>query len=156
MNFRPLIASLLLSLGFVGCATYSDQELGQIRQRGVSPVVFSKLIKGGMLSPSDVIELSHRGVADNLIIRQIEDAGVDYILTRADLKTLEKARVSQAVVNALISASDEFASFYGPYNQWNAHAYPYYGYPYYDYGPYPYPYGGTYLYFGGGGHRHWR
>jgi hypothetical protein len=167
MNLRPILASILLTTAFAGCATFSDAELGQIRQHGVAPVVVGKLEQGRVLTPSDVIELTRRAVPDNLIIRQIDDAGVDYILNRNDIKRLHAAGVSRPVLDALIAASDDFASRYAPPGRARVYvgypAYPYddyYGGPYpYGY-PYPYPYGGVSVEIGGGrdyGHyRRWR
>jgi len=170
MNLRPILASLLLVAGLSGCATFTDAELGQIRQRGVSSAVVGKMQNGRVLSPGDVIELTRRGVSDNFIIRQIDDAGVDYILNRDDVKRLQAAHVSRPVMDALFAASDDFASIYAPPGRVRAYAtypaYPYYGfdynaYPYpFPYSSYPYPYGGVSIGIGGGrcygGHHHWR
>lgn len=166
MNLRPALVSLLLAVGFTGCATFTPAELGQIRQRGVSPAVVNKMEDGRVLHPGDVIELTRRGVPDNFIIREIEDAGVDYVLNRDDLKRLKDARVSRAVVGALLAASDEFARNYAPGGRVHAYApYPYgYYYGQYGYGAdpyfYPYPYDGSVsIELGGGrywGHHHWR
>jgi len=162
MNLRPILTSALLLASLSGCATFTDAELGQIRQRGVSSAVVGKMQDGRVLSPGDVIELTRRGVADSLIIRQIEDAGVDYVLNRDDVKRLQAAHVSRPVLDALYAASDDFASRYAPRNRVHVYA----GYPtYYDdpyYGPYPYyyPYSGVSVEVGGGryygGHHHWR
>jgi hypothetical protein len=162
MNLRPLFVSILITSCFAGCATFSDAELGRMRQRGVSPVVVDKMQDGRALRPQDVIELTRRGVADDLIVRQIQDTGLDYILSRDDFKRLQSARVSRPVMDALIAASDDFASEHAPsrprvYAGYNDYYYdgPYYGpYPYY----YPYPYGGVSVEIGGGrywGHRHY-
>ena len=98
--------------------------------------------EGHVLTPEDVIALSQRHVPERYILRQIDDAGVDYVLTPEDHKRLEKARVSPAVIDALVAASDDFSGHYaGPRHHVYVSAYPY---PYYDpydyYGPYPYPY----------------
>ncbi|MEP6668025.1 MAG: hypothetical protein ABJF10_02665 [Chthoniobacter sp.] len=170
MNLRPILASLLLVAGLSGCATFTDAELGQIRQRGVSSAVVGKLQNGRVLSPGDVIELTRRGVSDTFILRQIDDAGVDYVLNRDDVKKLKAAHVSRPVMDALYAASDDFADRYSgasrvraygtftayPYNDYYYGGYPY-AYPY----PYGYPYGGVSVEIGGGryyggGHRHWR
>jgi len=165
MNPRPVLAALLLGLAFTGCATFNDQEMAQIRQHGVSPVVVGKMQQGGILTPQDVIQLSHRGVPDEFIIRQIQDAGVDYVLAKSDIKKLADAHVSKDVAVALIMASDEFARDhtsdhhshvtvgYGAYDPYDYYApYPPYAYP--DYYPY---YGGA-VYYGGAycyPHHHW-
>lgn len=163
MNLRPFLASILVAIGFTGCATFTPAELGQIRQRGVAPAVVNKMEDGRVLHPGDVVELTRRGVPDNFIIRQIDDAGVDYVLNRNDMKRLQDARVSRRVVDALVAASDEFASQYAPSGHVSGFAtYPYYGYgyaPYYGAYPYYYPYGGMSVEIGGGrywgGHHHW-
>src|SRR5579862_6203313 len=100
MNLRPMLASILVATCFTGCATFSDQEIGQMRQRGVSPVVVGKMAEGHVLTPPDIIELTRRGVPDDFIIRQIDDAGVDYVLSRSDFKRLQEARVSRPVMDA--------------------------------------------------------
>jgi len=164
MNFRLLFASIFVALGFTGCATFTPAELGQIRQRGVSPTVVNKMEDGRVLHPGDVIELTRRGVPDRFIIRQLDDAGVDYVLNRNDFRRLQDARVSRPVIEALVAASDDFASRYAPAGRVHAYgAYPYsYGYgPYYGGDPYfyPYPVGGVSVEIGGGrywGGRHWR
>ena len=150
-----LLASLLVATCFTGCATFTDAELGQIRQHGVAPALVGKMEKGRVLTPQDVIELTRRGVPDNFIIRQIQETGVDYILNRNDVKVLQKAKVSPAVLDALQGASDDFASQYvGPTRMMSSATYS--GYPYYNYYPaypyysYPYPYGGLQVEVSGG------
>jgi hypothetical protein len=161
MNLRPILTSIVLAACLTGCATFSDVELHQMRQRGVAPTVVGKMVEGHALTPADVIELAHRGVPDEFIIRQIDDAGVDYILSRSDFKKLQAAQVSRPVMDALIAASEDFAGRNNP-----SRARVYAGYPYDDYyGPYPYPYYYPYPYgvsveVGGGRdwghHHHWR
>lgn len=154
MNPRPILVALLLAAGFSGCATFTDAEIGQIRQHGVSPAVVGKMQDGRELHPGDVIELTRRGVPDGLIIRQIDDVGVDYVLNRDDVKRMQNARVSRPVIDALVAASDDFASRYSPSHHVRVYAGdpydPYYYGPYY--GPYYYPYGGISVGIGGG---HW-
>ncbi len=166
MNTRHCFAVLAAALvTFVsGCAPFSDTELGRIRQSGVSPRVSAKFREGRILTTDDVIELTRHGVPDDLIVREINDAGVDYVVHRDDLKRLEQARVSRSVMEALIAASDEYSARYSPARR----AYIGYGpYPYDPYyvGPYPspyyYPYGGVTVevgggrYWGGGHGHHW-
>jgi hypothetical protein len=163
MNLRPILASLCLAIGFTGCATFTPAELGQIRQHGVSPAVVNKMEDGRVLHPGDVIELTRRGVSDRFIIRQIDDAGVDYVLNKNDFKRLQAARVSRPVLDALVAASDDFASRYAPPGRVQVYAtypYNYYYGPYYGgvYPYYPYPYGGVSVGFSSGRYcapHHW-
>jgi len=162
MKLRPIIASVVLGLSFAGCATFSDQELGTIRQSGVSPVLVGKFEESKVLSPDDVIALSRRHVPDELIIRQINDAGVDYVLDPKDIKRMASAHVSKDVAVALIMASDDFSKEYAPQRHYpppyvdysGDPGYGYYGgYPYY-----PYYYGGGPVIVGGvywHHHHHW-
>jgi hypothetical protein len=174
MKFRPILVSVFLAAAFAGCATFSNSELGQIRHSGVSPVVMDKFVQGKVLTPPDIIEATRRGVPDNLIVRQIEDADVDYVLTKNDIKMLEQNHVSPAVMDVLVSASNDFAAQHappGPPHPYGGYAgYPAYqcydysgGYPYF----YPYSYYGGGVIVGGGyggygyggygyGHRRWR
>jgi hypothetical protein len=140
-----------------GCATFSDEELAQIRDQRVSPYVMHKLATGRILTPDDVIELTRHRVAVPLILRQIRDTGVDYVLKGDDVRRMERARVPGEIIDALIIESERHIRIAAGY-------YPaYYGYGYdpFFYGPY-YPYYGGWSFgvgfsdFGGhhGHHRH--
>ena len=158
MNARLPILSLFAILLFTGCASFNEAELGRIRQRGVSRQVLTKFEDGKVLSPQDVIELTRRHVPDSFIIRQIEDAGTDYVLSKADTKRLRAAGVSAAVLDALRSASDDFArGYYAPRYVTSYGVYADDPYGYYGPGSY-YPYGsfgiGYYVPFHPHGH-HW-
>jgi hypothetical protein len=148
-------ALLLLSVALSGCATFEPTELSQIRSRGVAPQTVDKLDRGRALGPADVAELTRRGVPDRLIIRQIEDHGVDSLISRSDVASLRRTGVHSPVIEAMLRASDEFegdhrgprvtyaGAYYGP---------AYYGDPYF-YDPYPW-YGGVGFSFPVGGHFH--
>jgi hypothetical protein len=140
MNLRPVLASIFAATCLTGCATFSDQEISQMHQRGVSSAVVGKMQEGHVLSPGDVIELTRRGVPDEFIIRQIDETGLDYVLSRNDFKRLHDAHVSHAVMDELIAASEDFASSHhnGPHAVYGA--YPTYAYDPYYYGPAPYYY----------------
>jgi hypothetical protein len=103
---------LLLGLLLTGCSTFNETELGVIRGSGVSPRLYTKMEDGRELRPEDVIELTRRRVPERYILRQIDDAGVDYVLSRDDYKRLKNARVSPAVIDALVVASSEFSERY--------------------------------------------
>ncbi len=133
MNLRPLLFAAFTAVAFSGCATFNKAELGVIQRSGVSPRIVTKMEDGRAVAPEDVIELTRRRVPDTYILRQIDDVGVDYVLSPEDFAKLKKAGVSPPVVDALVSASNDFAQRY---------AMPRYD-PYaYDplLGPYPYPY----------------
>jgi len=133
MKSSPLLAMLFAGLLLTGCATFTDAELGVIQRSGVSPRLITKMEDGRVLTPEDLIELTRRRVPDPYLLRQIDDVGVDYVLSAADFKKLQQARVSPAVVDALVMASAEFASRYAA-PRYELYA----GDPLLD--PYPYPY----------------
>ena len=170
MNLRSLLPVAVLLSGFAlltGCSTFDQNELGIIRGSGVTPRVYDKMERGREITPEDVIEMTRKHVPSRYIVRQVEDIGLDYVLSPEDVKKMEKARVSRDVVDTMIAASDEFASRYGGsrrsvtfYSGVDPYFYDDYDYGYYgpSYGYYrrPYPVGGT---IGIGivpGHRHWR
>lgn len=165
MNLRPLLCAVFTAAAFSGCATFNEAELGIIQRSGASPRVVTKMADGRPVTPEDVIELTRRRVPDPYILRQIDDVGVDYVLSPEDFTKLKKARVSPPVIDALVVASDEFAERY-TLPRYSGYAYdplldPYpYPYPYYDgyYGPrYRGPIRGSVgIGFTTGGPRHWR
>ena len=150
---------LALALGsclLTSCATFNDTELGIIRGSGVSPRIYAKMDEGHELRPEDVIELTRRHVPERYILRQIDDVGVDYVLGPDDYKRLERARVSPAVIDALVVASNQFSERYAaPRRRVYVGDPYYYGDPYLD-GP-PYVSGSVGIGFSSGRyHRHHR
>jgi hypothetical protein len=61
------------------------------------------------LLPDDLIALRRLRVPDSLVIRHLDDVGVDYVITRADVLRLRKAEVRPGVIEALLLASERFA-----------------------------------------------
>ena len=104
-----VIAALL----FVGCATFDRREMALIRQSGAPRNVVQKIERGDSISPSDIIALSRSGVPDSLIIRYLEDDGVDYLVTRADVLSMRRAGVRAQVIDTLVTEGDRFARDYG-------------------------------------------
>lgn len=167
MNSRSLLPVAVLLSGFAlltGCSTFNDNELGIIRGTGVTPRVYEKMQRGREISPEDVIEMTRKHVPSRYIVRQVEDIGLDYVLSPEDVKKMEKARVSRDVIDTMIAASDEFGSqyasprrssvtFYSGYDPYFYDDY-YYG-PGYGYYRRPYPVYGTVGVAVVPRHRHW-
>lgn len=155
MRFRP--ALLLAAVCLTACSTFEDHELASFRAKRVPPPVYEKLSRGEALSPSDIIELTRRGVAETQIIRQLDDHGIDSLLQRADVQRMRRAGVSARVIDAALLASDEFARDFSEPRYVSVEP----GWDYYDPWPgYGYGYGGvgfgftTSRYYHRG--RHWR
>ncbi len=138
MPLHRLPLALLAAAFLASCASFSTTELAQIRQSGVAPAIVGKMERGHVLKPAEVIELSRRSVPDALIVRQIDNTGLDYFLGKDDVAKLRAARVSAQVIDALMAESDRFARNYAPGFG------PHYASPYDDmiYGSDPYRYTG--------------
>ena len=123
---------LALALALAGCATFTDAELAQIRQRGLRPELLSKLEHRGFLDTDDIIELKRAGMPDEQVVRHLENAGVNSVVTRSDAVRLRKARVSARVIDSLRNASERFAmrEAYQPYDDGWFYADPWYPYFY--------------------------
>ena len=114
-----MVSRLLLALVLVlaGCSTFTDAELAQIRQRGLRPELLAKLEHRRALEPDDLIELKRAGVADEQVVKHLDDVGVNYVATRGDVVRLRKAGVRARVIDELLRASERFAAqeSYRPY-----------------------------------------
>ena len=129
----PLITLLATALLLAGCATQPKEQLAAARAAGVSPGVMQKLEHSGRLSPADIIELRRRHVNDAVALRQLDIAGVDYIVDKDVVRQLRKGGVSETVITAATNAGERFAEQYRrPYvSAWvSPWGYPYPGYPY--------------------------
>lgn len=111
---RSLPFAVLAAAFFAGCASFSQKDLAEIRQHGVPPEIVGKMERGHVLKPGEVIELARRGVPEVLILRQINDAGLDYVLAKDDLARLRAARISQMVIDAMVAESERFERNYTP------------------------------------------
>ena len=85
MSLRLIsITALAGSLLLTGCANFSKTELAEVRQHNVPPAIVGKFEQGHVLTLAEVVELTRRGVPDRLIIRQIDNTGLDYTLAKDD------------------------------------------------------------------------
>jgi hypothetical protein len=134
MKITP-VALLAAALLFAGCATQTKEQLAAVRSAGVSPALIRKLEHFGRLSPGDLIELKRRRVNDAVALRQLDRAGVDYVVDKDIVRQLRKGGVSEEVIAAAQNASERYADqFHRPhvsayYHPWWS-PYPYPGYPY--------------------------
>jgi hypothetical protein len=111
MKFAQL-SFFLFALALTGCATFKPQELAAIRARGVEPAIMAKLARDEPLTPPEISALSRRGVPDAFIERHLQSAGVDYLLTRQDVRSMRQSGVSARVVDAVLAECDRFARRY--------------------------------------------
>lgn len=140
---KPLAILLAAGLMLAGCATQPKEQLAAARAAGVSPELLHKLQHWGCLSPADLIELKRRGVNDAVALRQLDRAGVDYVVDKSVVRKLDAAKVSPEVITAAKNASRRFVGMYtdpgfGFYHYgWAGWGYPYD--PFYYALGWPYP-----------------
>ena len=145
----PRIFLLASALFFVGCATQSKEQMAVVRSAGVAPATVERLDRGSSLSPDDLIELRRKRVNDAVALRQLDLAGVDYVVDKDIIKRLRKAGVSETVIQAAANAGERFEERYTrPHvSTYYSYGYPYPGYPYDPlYYPYYRPYPSSYGY----------
>ena len=109
---RPPPLILLLALALVGCATFKKADLAEIRGLGVPPALVAKLEHRRPLTPEDCIVLKRARVGDELVVRQLDRVGIDYLLTRPDILRLRHAGVAPSILAALVRESNRFAAFH--------------------------------------------
>jgi hypothetical protein len=137
--------ALLCGLFLSACAIHTSQEIASVRASGVSNRTTSKLEHHGILYPEDLIELRRHQVDDHIPIRHLDKVGVDYLVHRADIRSLRNASVHEPVIDELIRASDHFAE--DRYERPHAFSWGF-AFPYYD----PFYWGLGYLGLGYWGH----
>jgi hypothetical protein len=159
-RIRSALMLLLVPLLFAGCETVNQQDRAVLRAHNVPGDVFDKMLYGDPLSVDDVIVLSQRGVPNGLIVHYLDETDVVYRLSKAEVKRLRAAGVSERVIGFMLSTGPGG----GPIVYRGGYPYggPYgYGDPYGAYGPYygpydyyGYPYWGGPLFIGGYGRFH--
>ncbi|HUB68457.1 MAG TPA: hypothetical protein VL981_13310 [Candidatus Methylacidiphilales bacterium] len=144
-RFRLLVLAVPLFLAACGLSDQQKADYQIVHSKGVNPAIYDKMVHGDSLSLYDIKALSRAHVSDAIILRYLRDQGTVYSLSSQDVIDLQKAGVSQSVIDYMLQTPRN----YGPYPP------PYYGYPY----GYPGPYWGPYPYWGWAGgpyyHRHW-
>ena len=130
------ILSISAVIFLAGCAAISRSERDTLMQHNVSPVVYDRMIRGEILTLSDIIELSQRQVSPQLVIRYLYWTRAIYNLDKQSITRLNQGKVSQEIIDYLLDTPTLFTpQFYpSPYvgPRWYPHdAY----YPYYPYGP---------------------
>ena len=156
MKRFPIIASVFALLFLAGCAAINRSEQNTLIQHNVSPVVSDRMVRGEVLTLSDIIELSRREVPPKLIIRYLYSTRAVYALDKQSLARLNQAKVCKEVMDYLLDTPSLFAPQYYPRPYYDGPPwYPaYYPYdPYYPWGPHFYG-GSSVIIMGGRGH-HW-
>lgn len=138
-HFRLLVLLLPLFLSACGLTDQQKADYARVQRSGVNSAVYDKMVHGDDLSLYDIKALSRAGVGDGVILRYLRDRGTMYNLSSGDVTGLQKAGVSQSVIDYMLQTPRLYGSGpvigvgvgYGPY--WGD---PFWGPPY----PYYYPY----------------
>jgi hypothetical protein len=112
MSLLRLFTAIAAGLLITGCANFTKTELAEVRQRNVPPDIMAKMEGGEVLTLAEIIDVTRRGVPERLILRQIDNTGIDYTLAKDDVARLRKAGVAPSVIDALLVESDRFARNY--------------------------------------------
>ena len=115
---NPCLLALAAATFLAGCATHTKEQLAAVRAANVSPAVMLKLESRGSLTPEDLIELHRRKVDDAIVIRHLNRHGGRFIIDKAAIKKLQAAKVSDAVIEAVIIASYRFQGRYSSGYYW--------------------------------------
>ena len=142
MNMKwPHCIITLCALGLLaGCAAINRSERNTLLQHNVSPVVCDRMVRGEILTLSDIIELSQRQVPPRLVVRYLYSTRAIYSLDKQALARLNQAKVSREITDYLLETPALFAPrlYAGPYPYYDGGGW----YPFGAYRPYSYyPYG---------------
>ena len=131
---KSVIFSLCAAALLSGCSIHPKAQIAAVRASGVPEETVTHLAENSPLTPTDIIDLKRRGVADEITILHLDRVGVDYELSKEDAARLKSARVSDRVRDAAMRASSRFLNWRAPQR--------YMGYsdPYH-YAPYGFGYG---------------
>ncbi len=102
-----LIGLATLPLLLAACAPTAEQmsDYNAVERSGVSPAIYDKMVHGDPLSVSDIASLGHARVNDGVVIRYIRDHGTVYYLSPPDVDYLQKAGVSQSVIDYMLQTA---------------------------------------------------
>jgi len=120
-----------------GCAAINRAEQKTLVQHNVSPVVSDRMVRGDVLTLSDIIELSRKEVPPRLIVSYLYSTHAVYTLDKQALARLNQGKVSKEVIDYLLETPSLFPPVFYPRPYYAGPPYyPYDAYyPYYPYGP---------------------
>jgi hypothetical protein len=128
-RFRFALLFIPLLLTACGLSEQQKADYTAVQSSGVSSAIYDKMVHGDALSLYDIKSLARAHVRDSIVLRYLRDHGTVYFLTSQDVTDLQKAGVSQSIIDYMLQT----AQMYGP-------AGPYYPYPVVGigvgYGPY--------------------
>ena len=138
------LAAILLPLLLAACGLSPQQQAdyAEVRDSGVNPAVYDKMVHGDDLSLYDIKDLARAHVPDDIVLRYLRHRKTVYYLTTVDIGGLKTANVSPTIIDYLLQTPRVYASYYPAIG--NGFGYfpdydPFWGPPYPNY-PYPYNY----------------
>jgi outer membrane lipoprotein SlyB len=94
-------AAGIIAGGLVGAVL--DEQDRKVMERS-SPRTVDRMDRGEPLTINDTIKLSQGGVSDDTIMGYMRDTSSSYNLSRAQIRRLQEAGVSQRVINNMVDS----------------------------------------------------
>lgn len=116
MRSIPLVFLILSMVTLAGCAAVQlRQDAVVVASAGASLELQDKIENGRALTLEEIVTLSAGGVADEVLLRNIEASYAVYELNASQVIELSESGVSQVVIDSLLSsASDRPQNLYYP------------------------------------------
>ena len=94
-------AAGIIAGGLIGAAL--DEQDRRVMEYS-SPRTIDRMDRGEPLTLNDIIKLSQTGVSDDAILSYMQDTNSAYVLSKAQIRRLQDAGVSQRVINEMIAS----------------------------------------------------
>lgn len=107
---RIILAAALLGLG--GCASLSEADRAALAHGTVSPNLRERMNAFDPLEISDIMELSHKRIAPDFIIRYLRSTAHVYTLDSQDVVLLRQAGVASNIVDYLLATPSLYGMRY--------------------------------------------
>lgn len=113
---KRLLYLFAIPLLLVACAPDAQQraDFAAVQSSGVSPAIYDKMFHDDPLSVGDIAALGHARVNEAVIIRYIRAHGTVYYLAPQDIDYLQKAGVSQSVIDYMVQTAPAGAPYPSP------------------------------------------
>ena len=139
-RFRYFLLVLPLLLSACGLSDQQKADYRTVQSSGVSSAVYDNMLHGDALSLHDIKALARAHVRDAVILRYLRDLRLIYFLNSEDVIGLQKAGVSQSIIDYMRQTPQLYGAYgypppaclgvgYGPF--WGGGNYPCWGGPFY-------------------------
>ncbi|MCE0497828.1 MAG: hypothetical protein LV481_07785 [Methylacidiphilales bacterium] len=138
-RFQWVLLVLPLLLSACGLSDQQKADYTTVQSSGVDSAVYDKMVHGDALGLHDIKALSRAHVRDDVVLRYLRDQRIIYFLSAKDITGLQKAGVSQSIIDYMMQTPQLYGAYgypppialgvgYGPF--WGG-PYPCWGGPFY-------------------------